>query len=156
MAVAIRLSAGFALEDPPVALMWGASPEECRGALGRRVCEVSPRYLVVSSAISLAGLTCEIGLHFDARDRLRELEFFRTSQEDPRASYHGFQRHFEAAFGTPTTTVPGPDGFADHHWLLGPVEIEHRVFDRFGPEEHMRVRRIGYLGAVLRRFGLPL
>lgn len=136
----MNLGDGFTLDDPPVTPRWGSTPAAIRADLGDRVREVTPLYLVVSDAASLGGLTCHVGLHFDDRQRLQELEFFRSSYAEPQASFDGFQRHFEAAFGRPGMSRPGTAGFPDHRWVVRRVEIVHYVIDRYGPEEHMRVR----------------
>lgn len=85
----------------------------------------------------------ELGFHFIPRDgdRLEELEFMRRSYADQRGSYEEFQRHFEAAFGPPHRSSAGSEGFARHEWRVPAAEIVHYVIDRFGPEEHMRIRR---------------
>ena len=72
---------------------------------------------------------------------LYELEFFRKSYADQTKSYEEFQEHFEAEFGKPNFIQPGTEGFDRCTWNLQDVEIVHYVFDRFGPEEHMRIRK---------------
>lgn len=87
----------------------------------------------------------ELGFHFKPRKdgTLHELEFFRRSYQDQEKSYNEFQHHFETAFGPPTETKPGPEGFPSHTWRLRGATIKHYVFDRFGPEEHMRIQHQG-------------
>ena len=85
----------------------------------------------------------ELGFHFEPRsgDFLYELEFFRRSYSEQKKSYQEFQDHFEAVFGKPNFTQSGYGGFDSCTWNLQDVEIAHYVFDRFGPEEHMRIRK---------------
>lgn len=85
----------------------------------------------------------ELGFHFEPRsgDTLYELEFFRRSYPDQKKSYQEFQNHFEAVFRKPTFTQPGSEGFDSCAWNLEGIEIVHYVFDRFGPEEYMRIRK---------------
>jgi len=44
------------------------------------------------------------------------------------------------SFGPPTETTPGSEGLPNHRWVFPGFEIVHVVYDRFGPEEHMRIR----------------
>jgi hypothetical protein len=50
-------------------------------------------------------------------------------------------RRQENAFGEPTETAKGTEGFKNYACQLNNVQIVHYVFDRFGPEEHMRIKR---------------
>jgi hypothetical protein len=45
-------------------------------------------------------------------------------------------------FGAPTTKKDGSEGFSSFEWKLPGARIVHYVFDRFGPEEHMRIQRL--------------
>src|SRR5262249_44708452 len=94
---------------------------------------------------SLSGLSHELGFHFDPRHngRLVEFEFFSSSYPDLASSYQAFQRHLEETFGPPTLTVPGSEGYLSHTWNFPGTEIVHYVLDRFGPEEHVRIRKAG-------------
>jgi len=131
----------FAIEDPSVVVPWGASETELE-ALLPGVRRVTRAYYTLPVAV-LGGLRCMLGFHFRGADGgLSELEFFRTSYADRRASYDEFQRHFEAVFGPPSSSRPGGEGFSSHEWRLPGVSIVHYVRDRFGPEEHMRIRRL--------------
>lgn len=96
------------------------------------------------SCVSLGGLPHELGFHFYPRPDgiLTELEFFRRSYVDQKASFEEFQNHFEMFFGKPTDVKPGGEGFPSYMWNLNGAKIVHYVFDRFGPEEHMRIRKI--------------
>jgi len=57
-------------------------------------------------------------------------------------NYQDFQQHFENVFGKPSKTENGREGFPSHEWLVPGARIVHYVFDRFGPEEHMRITKI--------------
>ena len=140
------LREGFRLDDPPVFVPWAVTDAGLRRLLSERGLRHVPKgYYVLSGCQSLGGLRCELGFHFVPRggDRLEELEFFRRSYADQAASFHEFQVYFEAAFGPPTSTRAGPEGFPTHEWVLPGARIIHLVQDRFGPEEHMRIRRLG-------------
>jgi len=95
------------------------------------------------SCVSLGGLHHELGFHFLPRggDHLHEFEFFRRSYPDQVASYREFQKHFEHAFGPPTRSTPGTEGYSRHEWEAPGARIIHFVQDRFGLEEHMRIER---------------
>ena len=68
-----------------------------------------------------------------------ELEFFRKAYPSLSASYREFQKHLELNFGTPKSTSLGPEGFLSCRWTFEDINIQHYVFDRFGPEEHIRI-----------------
>jgi hypothetical protein len=92
----------------------------------------------------LGGLECQLGFHYRGEHGdLSLLEFFRDAYLDPAASFQEYQEAFEAAFGPPTESRAGTEGFPAYRWLVPGAEILHQVVDRFGPEEHMRIRRIG-------------
>jgi hypothetical protein len=141
------LATGFTLEQPALAIPWRISERELASlvagpAIGRDgLKEVTTGYYVLSHVVSLKGLVHELGLHFEPgrHGRLLELEFFRRSYPDLAASYREFQEHLEATFGPPTHRNPSPEGFATCEWLYRHATIKHLVFDRFGPEEHVRI-----------------
>ena len=136
------LSRGFTLEDPPVTIRFGISERELDQLLGERLRRITNVYYCLS-CMSLGGLQHELGCHFKRglfKGRLDELEFFRKAYPDPVASFDEFERHFELAFGPPIETTPGSEGLPNHRWLFPGFEIIHVVYDRFGPEEHMRIR----------------
>jgi hypothetical protein len=132
---------GFSLESPAATIPWGISEVELKTLLGSALRRVTKGYSTVSCT-SLGGLCHELGFHFEPRTggRLVELEFFRRAHPDQEASYREFQEHFENQFGPPATVLSGSEGLPTCEWHFGPVSIRHFVFDRFGPEKHMRVR----------------
>jgi hypothetical protein len=133
---------GFTLEDPSVTIRFGMSTRELKQLLGERVRRVTSGYYCLSCT-SLGGLRHELGCHFKRglfHGGLTELEFFRKAYPDQAASFNEFQRHFESVFGPPTETTPGSEGLPNHRWLFPGFEIVHVMYDRFGPEEHMRIR----------------
>ena len=123
----------------------------CRGTLAKKHFRRFSRNFIRGSSLrgyftltdSPGGLPHELGLHFHPRGsgRLSELEFFRTSYSDLTTSYKEFQRHLEITFGSPTVTTPGSEGFPSHAWRIPGVEVVRFVLDRFGPEEHVRIKR---------------
>jgi hypothetical protein len=131
------LAKGFTLEDPLVTIRFGMSERELQQLLGERLRHITDGYYCLSCT-SLGGLQHELGCHF--KGGLNELEFFRKAYPDQVASFNEFQRHFEAVFGPPAETTPGSEGLPNHRWTLSGFEIIHVVYDRFGPEEHMRIR----------------
>lgn len=149
------ISQGFQLEEPSILVPWSVSQAELRDLLPKPrigsngLIEVTSGYFLITCK-SLGGLTHELGFHFEPRrsDHLQELEFFRRSYSDLAASYQEFQTHFEAEFGPPTSSEPGSAGFPTHRWNLESVQISHFILDRFGPEEHMRIKRLDAAGHV--------
>ncbi len=140
------LREGFQLDDPLVFVPWTVTDAGLRRLLWERgLRRVTTGYYVLSDCLSLGGLRCELGFHFVPRggDRLDELEFFRRAYPDQAASFREFQECFERAFGPPTATRPGDEGFPSHEWAVPGARIVHYVIERFGPEEHMRIQRRG-------------
>ena len=137
------LTAGFDIEDPPTFIPWDITQAALRDRLGPHLRKVTHGYFT-TSCTTLGGMTHELGFHFEPRhsDHLVELEFFRRSYSDLAASFEGFQTHFERAFGAPTRRREGTDGFPFYEWLVPGAHIVHFVMDRFGPEEHMRIKRL--------------
>jgi hypothetical protein len=139
----VKINEGFQIETPNVFVPWGLHESDLRSLLnvfGLR--SVTHGYYTLSCT-SLGGLAHELGFHFYPRSGgiLNELEFFRRSDEDQKASFEEFQKHFEAVFGKPTTGQSGLEGFPSYVWDLNGARILHYVFDRFGPEEHMRIQK---------------
>lgn len=134
---------GFQIENPNIFVPWSVSQSQLRELLSSQgLRHVTEGYFTITCK-SMGGMTHELGFHFEPRseDSLKELEFFRRSYSDQKKSYQEFQDHFEAVFGKPNHVKTGHEGFDSCTWNLGDVEIVHFVFDRFGPEEHMRIRR---------------
>jgi len=138
------LTSGFQIESPNVFVAWGIHQRKLKSLLDEHGLRRVTRGYYTLSCVSLGGLTHELGFHFRPRWRgtLNELEFFHRSYRNLEASFNEFQRHFESAFGKPTNEQPGDQGLPSFSWNLPGVQIVHYVFDRFGPEEHMRVRKI--------------
>jgi len=134
---------GFQLENPDVFVPWTVTEAGLRSLLlqhGLR--KVTTGYFTISCS-SLNGLQHELGFHFKPRDggRLDELEFFRRDYPDNTASFRDFQEHLERTFGPPTQTRDGAAGFPTHEWHVPGGDVIHFVHDRFGLEEHVRIRR---------------
>ena len=134
---------GFQLEEPAVFIPWEVTEQGLVDLLSTHGLRKVTRGYFTITCRSLSGMAHELGFHFTPRggDFLHELEFFRRSYADQKGSYDEFQEHFELHFGRPTSTNPGTEGFPTHTWNLKRVEIVHFIFDRFGPEEHMRIKR---------------
>jgi hypothetical protein len=138
---AMDIRFGFTLDAPSITVPWDSSESDLQRLVGSRLRYVTTGYWA-APVEALGGLRCQLGFHFDKdRGLLEELEFFRASYTDPQSSFDEFQAHFERVFGKPTETADGREGFPSYRWIVSGVEISHLVRDRFGPEEHMRVRR---------------
>lgn len=137
------IAKGFQIEDPNVFVPWSVSQSQLRELLSEYgLTHITTGYFTITCK-SMGGMEHELGFHFEPRsgDSLYELEFFRRSYSDQKKSYQEFQDHFEAVFGKPNFVRPGYEGFDSCNWTLHDVEIVHYVFDRFGLEEHMRIRK---------------
>lgn len=138
------LHSGFEIEDPAIFVPWHISETRLR-ELVPAVREVTSGYFVLD-VVSLGGLRHALGFHFDPRvgGRLVELEFFRRAAIDLGASFADFDERLEAAFGPPVSSGESDLGFPSRRWDVGGTEIVHFVFERFGPEEHVRIRRLAW------------
>jgi hypothetical protein len=137
----VDLRDGFEIDEPAVVVPWTISEPELVRLLGSVLRHVTDKYWTAEVRV-LNGLSCNLGFHFrGSGGELSELEFFRSSYADQARSFVEFQRSFEAVFGPATTEHPGSEGFLTYRWLVPGAEIIHLVMDRFGPEEHMRIRR---------------
>ena len=137
---------GLQMQEPAVFVPWTATVAGLQQLLGvHGLHHVTSGYYVLSDCVPIVGLRCKLGFHFIPRggDRLHELEFFRHSYEDQAQSFREFQQHFESAFGPPTTTRRGEEGYPTHEWALPGARIIHLVQERFGLEEHVRIQRTG-------------
>jgi hypothetical protein len=138
----VDLHRGFAIEEPAILVPWRCT-EDALARLLPSAREVTRGY-ITTRGVCLTGLLCDIGFHFEPRidGRMREVELFHSfGYDDLAASYASFQQHLEATFGPPTSTEPGDEGFLNCVWHSQGATIRHFVFDRFGPEEHVRIRR---------------
>ena len=137
------ISRGFQIEQPELFIPWKVSEPDLQQIFGGHPLRHVTHGYFTTHCISLGGLSHELGFHFHPRGGgvLIELEFFRTSYADQAGSYQEFQRHLEQTFGQPTTTTPGSEGFPSHTWRLTGAEVVHFVYDRFGPEEHVRIKK---------------
>ena len=138
------LTTGFQTDEPRAFVPWTTSQADLRSLFGSALREVTHGYFTLG-CVSLGGMEHALGFHFEPRqsDQLRELEFFRREAMPLPDSFDDFQRHFEATFGPPARSGPGPEGFPTHEWFFGRVRIIHLVQERFGPEEHMRIQYLG-------------
>lgn len=139
----MNIEKGFKIDQPEIFVPWDINEKELKNLFkGTHLTNVTTGYYTTHGEC-LGGLQCEIGFHFDPRKngRLNELEFFRTSYPDLSESYNDFQKFFVGQFGKPTKTSPGDEGFENNQWDFKGTNIRHFIIDRFGPEEHMRIKR---------------
>ncbi len=139
----MNLSEGFQIEEPDVFVSWDTSEMQFEDGFEGLHLRLVKRGYFTTHCISLRGLSHELGFHFSLAEnsRLVELEFYSDSYSNLDESYQGFQRHLEATFGQPTTTVPGSEGYLSHTWTFPGAEILHYVQEHFGPAEYVRIRK---------------
>jgi hypothetical protein len=138
------ISKGFQIDNPKIFVPWDIGEKELTDLFNsHELKHITTGYYAIGCT-SLNSLTCMLGFHFVPRSngRLNELEFFRTNYDDQKKSFDEFQMHFVNTFGQPTETAKGNEGNNNFAWQLNNVEIIHYVFDRFGPEEHMRIKKV--------------
>src|SRR5690606_3308437 len=132
------------IDEPDIFIPWDIDEQTLTKKLnGHNFKNVTTGYYTISCK-SLNGLSCMLGFHFEPRKNgtLNELEFFRTDYSDQGKSFNDFQSHFEKEFGKPTSESDGNEGFKNYEWDFEWVQIVHYVFNRFRPEEHMRIKKI--------------
>ena len=134
---------GYRIEEPAALVPWDIIQDELPKLFpDHSLKRVTDAYHTMC-CVSLSGLTHRLGFHFEKNSpgRLRALELFRDSYPDLNASYDEFQRHLEMTFGPPHETSPGDEDRPTCAWNFGAVQIVHLIYDRFGPEEHVRLRK---------------
>lgn len=135
---------GFQIDQPNIFVPWDIDENTLTDLFkGQKLKHVTTGYYTINCT-SLDSLNCMIGFHFDPRSngRLNELEFFRMNYDNQQKSFDEFQNAFTNSFGQPSSTTKGNEGFNNYEWRLNNVQIVHYVFDRFGPEEHMRIKKL--------------
>jgi hypothetical protein len=138
------INRGFQIEQPNIFVPWKIDEKTLTDLFnGKDLKHVTTGYYTMKCK-SLDSLNCMIGFHFEPRKngQLNELEFFRMNYDNQQKSFDEFQNSFTNAFGQPTSTTKGNEGFNNYQWRLDDVQIVHYVFDRFGPEEHMRIQKL--------------
>ena len=134
---------GFQLELPAVFIPWGISEAQLHEMLqGGPLRKITDGYFVIDCR-SLGGLSHMLGFHFD-HGQLVELEFFRDASSrfpDLMASFADFQRRLVIAFGAPTETSGDHAELPACRWIIGRTIVSHIIQERFGPEEHLRIKR---------------
>ncbi len=149
---------GLTLEQPELRIRWGIRPralqavfEEAAPSAGLK--RVTAGYYVVRCT-ALRGLRTMMGFHFQPQSddgTLVEVEFFDNGLTELRASFSLYQDHLEKTFGRPSRVSANSRSaeFRSYLWWRGRVRVSQWVRDRFGPEEHVRVFRRGWLSAWL-------
>jgi|TARA_Y100000031_G_C8148145_1_gene351010 hypothetical protein len=151
------IQTGFKIDDPDLFLPYDSGLDDVVLLLdGHDPTRVTEGYLTLPST-ALDGLKMQVGLHFrpdNSSGLLKVFELFfgkeelqhhfgRISYGDLQESYDLFQAHLEKTLGEPHKTEQGEyrNSMPTNYWNFGEVEVIHKVFERFGPEEHVRFRK---------------
>ena len=137
------IAKGFQLDTPDIFIPWEIDEKTLTDLFdGHSLRHVTAGYYT-TSCTSLNGLNCMLGFHFNPRQdgTLAGLEFFRADNIDRQKSFDDFQHHFETAFGPAQNITKGDEGFDQFEWMIDDVQIIHYMFDRFGLEEHMIIKK---------------
>jgi hypothetical protein len=141
------INEGIQIDEPGVFVPWGIGEEKLVALFnGENLEHITDGYYAIKCTL-FNSLTCMLGFHFEPNlnGNLSELEFFRSSYDDQKGSFNEFQKYFVQQFGKPTNTNQGSkEGFNDYEWVIDDIKIIHLIYNRFGPEEHMRVRNMLY------------
>jgi len=135
---------GIQIDEPSIFVPWEISEENLVELFnGKHLKHITNGYYTIKCTL-FNGLNCMIGFHFEPglNGHLSEFEFFRTNYDDQQSSFNEFQKYFVQEFGEPSNTTPGNEGFNNYEWILDYIKIIHLVYDRFGPEEHMRIKNM--------------
>jgi hypothetical protein len=156
----VNLRSGLEVEEPHAVVPWGISQTELQclfgeSGAGSQLRFVTDGYYVLHGR-TIGGLNTSVGLQLRPRSekgRLTELEFFDNGKKELQASFRLFQQHLEHALGPPSRTKAGSFSrdLPSYEWYLGRIRVYHWVMDRFGPEEHVRIVRKGWLSRWLRQ-----
>ncbi|MGE0268889.1 MAG: hypothetical protein AB7S78_10605 [Candidatus Omnitrophota bacterium] len=137
---------GFQIDKPSLFIPWNIKEDlfvEIFENNKVTLNHVTEGYYAKSYCESLGGLKHNLGFHFEPRRKglLKELEFFRSSYIDLDKSFKEFNDYFEKEFGEPKISKIGKDGYPYNEWRLPGSVIYHSIFNRFGPEEHLRIKK---------------
>jgi len=140
----MNIQSGFQIDNPNIFVPWNINAGQLESLFkAHKLNHVTTGYYTISCE-SLKGLQCNIGFHFKSAHEglLKEFEFYFETGEKLEKTFAQFQHHFEQEFGKPGKQLNGYPGYSDFEWIFGDVQIIHKVIDRFGPEEHMRIRKL--------------
>lgn len=143
------LDEGVQFEEPDALIRWGAPVAELMTAFttnglgGPR--RVTAGYYAAACRL-FGGLKTQVGFHFAPQSdegALKELELFDNGQREIEQSYQLFHQKLVERFGPPKVQRRGTLGVNLPHceWRMGAVSITHYAMDRFGPEEHLNIRK---------------
>jgi len=138
------INKGFQIEEPRLFIPWNINEKTLNDLFEHEELHHVITGYYTATCKSLNGLFCKIGFHFEPRENghLNELEFFRERYDNQQESFDDFQNHFEKEFGQPSNSRKGTEGFTDFLWVIKDIQIVHYVFNRYGPEEHMRIKKL--------------
>lgn len=140
-----EIEKGFQIENPNVFVPWNISDQELKVLFSDHElkCVTTGYYVIKCQALN--GIELNLGFHFIPRKNgyLKELEIFVNYHSDRDNTYSMFQTHLESVYGNPSKTESGTweKSKPSYTWISGSVSIYHYVFDRFGPEEHVRIKK---------------
>ena len=138
----VNITYGFKINKPDIFVPWNIDEKTLTNLFEKYEIKHITTGYYTAQCCSLENLNCMIGFNFNTTNqRLNELEFFRMKYDDQKKSFDEFQSSFEKEFGQPTSYSMGIEGYNNYLWRIGDIQIIHYIFDRFGLEEHMRIKR---------------
>jgi len=140
----MNIQSGFQIDTPNIFVPWNINTGQLESLFkAHKLNHVTSGYYTIKCEF-LNGLQCNIGFHLKPADGglLKEIEFYFETEEKLERTFKKFQYHFEQEFGKPAKEMNGYPGYSDYEWILDDIQIIHKVIDRFGPEEHMRIRKL--------------
>lgn len=135
---------GLLLEVPTLRISWRTKLSTFLQTFPpKRLREVATNYYT-ASCISHGGMQSMIGFHFGEfplqanEPLLYDIEFFRETYQDLKASFNEFQDHFVRVYG-PGQIIGYAEGFPIYRWIIPGAVIKHGVFEHFVLEEHLHI-----------------
>lgn len=107
---------------------------------------VTDGYIVFQGKAFDCDIPLMFGIHYNQTkvefiEIFRPLEYTRSKEYNVNISFKELSEILKSKYGRPTvtTTDSSPYKFPREEWRTPNFSIEHYIFDRFGPEEHLHI-----------------
>lgn len=138
-----EINDGLIIEEPKILLPWNLQKKGLFDIVGIEI--VNENYYTLRIVLSgLSFVNCA-GLHFE-NDRLSEIDLFNNekccSESELKSVFNAHQSVLENIFGNSrrnklSEKIWGVN--AEYKWKFGNVTIIHKLWDRFGIEETLKI-----------------
>lgn len=107
---------------------------------------VAEGYIVFAGRAFQSDLPLMIGIHFHSAqiervELFRPREYYRSGDHSADASFAELSEVLKKRYGEPTAAAAEPGYGRREEWTMPErgYRIDHSLFDRFGPEEHLNI-----------------